>query len=87
MSPWEESEELDKFLNEEREVFSAPKEWMRQTDKVVDAYKNEVDLLRGKVKDIGRKIAAITLRMQNLEVELDPIRKAVRERKETGGER
>lgn len=55
-------EELADMISEAyREIeFPEPREWQRQIEQVVDAYKNEVELLRKAVRDMQAAVTRIS---------------------------
>lgn len=54
--------------------FLEPKEWMQEVDKVVDAYKHEVDMLRTETKAAMNKFKRMEKRLDSIEADIVPIK-------------
>lgn len=54
-------------------TFLEPTEWMSEVDKVVDAYKHEVDMLRSDVRAIKAGFKALEKKVTTVEKDFTPL--------------
>ena len=81
----EDLEEMADLISEKyREIeFPEPREWMRQTEQVLDSYKNEVELLRKSVRDMQAAMTRISRDHRNLMTPVRENNKILNEIKQT----
>lgn len=72
-------EDLIDRIEEAYLEFPEPKEWMRQTNQVLESYKNEVELLRKDLRQIRTAITVISKQHRELMGTAKDSNKALRE--------